>query len=99
MSTVDAHTFTIHDGKCQTLSAGQKLIISFLGKDRRADSVINAATSHNSVINVLCDTKKRLHGAIENKRHGMLTCGMVVLRDDARRSSACRSSPSRSSGH
>jgi hypothetical protein len=33
---------------------------------------------------VYCETLKNLYRAIQNKRHGMLICGVVLLHDNAR---------------
>jgi histone-lysine N-methyltransferase SETMAR len=38
---------------------------------------------HNNVIHLYCETRKKLHRVIQNKRHGMLTYGVVLLHDNA----------------
>jgi hypothetical protein len=63
----------------QTLSTGQKAESScFLGHKRNADCRIHATRDHNNVRSVLWNTGKLL-GAIQNKRHGMLTYSVLVV--------------------
>jgi hypothetical protein len=39
---------------------------------------------------VYCETLRKLHRAIQNKRHGMLTSGLVLLHDNAHPHTAAR---------
>jgi hypothetical protein len=55
----------------------------FLGEERSADSGIHATRDHNNVRSVLRKAKK-LHRDIRNKRRGMLTGGVVLLRESSR---------------
>jgi histone-lysine N-methyltransferase SETMAR len=67
----------------RALSACQKVDSNcFLGQERSADGGIHATKDHNNVTSVLQNTKK-LHRAIQNKRHGMLTFGVVLLHHNA----------------
>jgi hypothetical protein len=70
----------------QTLSACQKADDNcFLGQERSADGEIHATRNHSNVGNVLRNTEKNCVGpAIQNKKCGMLTSGVVVLHDNAR---------------
>jgi hypothetical protein len=81
---VDAHKFTKKPKKFkQTLSACHKADGNcFLGEERSADGGIHATNDHNNVRSTLRNNKK-LRRAIQNKRRGMLTCGVhVLLLDD-----------------
>jgi histone-lysine N-methyltransferase SETMAR len=53
-----------------------------MGKERSVDSGICATRDQNNVKSVLRNTKK-LRMAIQNKRRGMLTSGIVLLLDNA----------------
>jgi hypothetical protein len=53
------------------------------GQERSAGGGIHATRNHNNVISILLNTKK-LCRAIQNKRYGMLTYGVVLLHDNAR---------------
>jgi hypothetical protein len=57
----------------------------FLGHDRNADRGSHATWYHNNIRSVLQNTpkKKQLCMASENKRHGMLITGVVLLHDNA----------------
>jgi hypothetical protein len=61
----------------------------FLGQGRSADGGIHAKMDDNNVTSVLRNTKK-LHRAIQSKRRGMLTHGVVLLCDNARSHTAAR---------
>jgi hypothetical protein len=66
----------------QTVSACQKADGNcFLGQERSADGGIHATRDHN-VRSVLRNAKK-LHRAIQKKRCGMMTSGVVFLHDSA----------------
>jgi hypothetical protein len=49
----------------------------FLGQERIADGGIRATRDHNNVRSVLRNNKK-LRGAIQNKKRGILTSGVVL---------------------
>jgi hypothetical protein len=78
---VVAHTFTKQTKKFKKLSSRNLMPSVFW--DRSADGGIHATRDHNNVTNVLQNTKK-WHRAIQNKRHGMLTPGVVLLHDNVR---------------
>jgi hypothetical protein len=61
----------------------------FLGQERSADGGIHATRDHNNFSSVLRNTKN-LGSAIQNKRRGMLTYGVVLLHDNARPYTAAR---------
>jgi hypothetical protein len=72
------------------LSACQKADGScFLRQERNTDGGIYATRDHNVVTSVLQNTKK-LHRAIQNKRRGMLTHGVVLLHDNVHPHTAAR---------
>jgi histone-lysine N-methyltransferase SETMAR len=70
----------------QTLSVCQKADgNSFLGQEGSADGGIHATRKVNNIRSVLRNTKKKnVHTVIQNKRHGMLTFGVVLLHDNVR---------------
>jgi histone-lysine N-methyltransferase SETMAR len=70
----------------QTLFACQKAGQLFWS----ADDGIHATRDHNNVRLVLRNAKKKLRMAIRNKRHGMLTYGVVLFHDNARPHTAAR---------
>jgi hypothetical protein len=62
-----------------------------LGQKRSADGGIHATRDHSNIRSVLRNTMK-LHRAVQNKRHGVLTSGvlLVLLHDNAcSRTAAC----------
>jgi hypothetical protein len=63
-----------------------------MGHERSADGGIHATRDYNNVINVLQNTKK-LRRAIQNKRCGMMTSGVVLIHDNARPHTAARTRP------
>jgi hypothetical protein len=69
----------------QTLSACEKADKNcYLGHGRSADGGIHATRDHNNVSCALRNTKKNCVGpAIQNKRRGMLTYGIILLHDNA----------------
>jgi hypothetical protein len=80
---MDADTFTKQAEKVLTNVVCQKADDScFLGQERSADGGIHAARDHSNVRSVQRNTKE-LCRAIQNKRRGMLTYGVVFLHDSA----------------
>jgi hypothetical protein len=78
------HTYSPNKAKKfrQTLSACQKAEGScFLGQDRSADGGVHATRDHINVRNVVQNNKKK-YRAIQRKRRGMLTYGVILLHDD-----------------
>jgi hypothetical protein len=61
----------------------------FRGQERSADGGNHATRDHNNVRSVLRNTKK-VNRAIQNKRCGMLTYGVVLLHDSTRSHTAAR---------
>jgi hypothetical protein len=55
-----------------------------LVQERSADGGIHATRDHSNVRSVLRNTKKNLCRAIQNKRHGMLTYGLMLLHGNDR---------------
>jgi hypothetical protein len=79
---VDAHTFTKQAEKVSTNVCQKADGNCFLGQERRADGGIHEIGDYN-ISSVLKSTKKSCMGpAIRNKRHGMLTYGVVFLHDN-----------------
>jgi hypothetical protein len=79
---VDAHTFTNQAQKKfkQALSA-IKLMANIFWDKRIANGEIHATRDHKDVRSILQNTKK-LCIAIQNKRHGTLPSGVVLLHDN-----------------
>jgi hypothetical protein len=52
--------------------------------DRKGVLMVEFMQQRATIVSeVCCETpKKELHRAIQNKRHGMLTCGVVLLHDN-----------------
>jgi hypothetical protein len=76
---VDAHTFTKQAAKVQTNAVCWKAGGNcFLGQEMSADGGIHTMDDNN-VRSVLRNTKRKLGGAIQNKRHGV-----VLLHENAR---------------
>jgi hypothetical protein len=87
------HTYSPHKPKTfKQTSASQKADGNcFLEQDRSTDDGINATKDHSNVRSALQNTKKNYVGsAIQNKRHVMLTSGVVFLHDNARPHTAAR---------
>jgi transposase len=84
------HTHSLNKSKeFKQTSACQKADDNcFLGQERSVDGGIHATRDHN-VTSILQNTKKMLW-AIQNKRRGMLTYGVVLLHDNARPHTAAR---------
>jgi hypothetical protein len=61
----------------------------FLGQKRSSDGGIHASRDHNNVRNVLRNTKIT-RKAIQNKRRGMMTSGLVLLHDNSHPHTAAR---------
>jgi hypothetical protein len=75
---VNVHTFT-RDEKAQTNVVCHKADGNCsLGWERSAAGGIHATRGHDNIRSMLRNTKK-LHRVIENKRHGMLISGVLVL--------------------
>jgi hypothetical protein len=53
-----------------------------MGQERSADGGIHATREQNGR-RILQNTIKKLHRAIQNKRHGMLTYSVMLLHDNA----------------
>jgi hypothetical protein len=82
---VDAQTFIKQAKKVQTNVVCQKADDNcFLGQERSADGEIHSTRNHNNITSVLRNIKKKLCGAIQNKRCGMLTSGVVLIHDNVR---------------
>jgi hypothetical protein len=51
--------------------------------DRKGALVVEFMQQGTTITSeVYCETLKKLHRAIQNKRHGMLTSGVVLLHDN-----------------
>jgi hypothetical protein len=81
------HTYSPKKLK-QTLSA-RKLMAAVFWHRRSTDGEIHATRNRNNLRSVLRNTKK-LRRNIQNKIHGMLTGGVVLLHDNARPHTAAR---------
>jgi hypothetical protein len=73
----------------QKLSARKRMVTVFWGRKEVLMVEFMQQETYNNVINVLRNTKK-LRRAIQNKRYGMLTFGVVVLYGSARPHTAAR---------
>jgi histone-lysine N-methyltransferase SETMAR len=82
---VDAHTFTKQAENKRCLPARKLMVAAFW--DRKGVLMVEFKQQGTTVTSeVHCETlkKKKLLRAIQNKRHGMLTFGVVLLYDNAR---------------
>jgi hypothetical protein len=81
---VDAHTFTKKPRKFkQTLSARKLLATVFW--DTKGVLLVDFMPQGTTITSeVYCETLKKLQRAIQNKRRGMLTSGVVLLHDNMR---------------
>jgi histone-lysine N-methyltransferase SETMAR len=67
----------------QTFSARKLMVTDF--RDRKRVMVVEFMQQRTTVTTeVYCETLKKLHMAIQNKRRGMLTSGLVLIHDNER---------------
>jgi hypothetical protein len=87
---VDAHSPNNSENFKQNLSACQKADDNcFLGQEMSAHGGIRGITDNKNIRNLLRNIKT-LPSAIRNKRHGILTSGVVFFQNNARPHTAAR---------
>jgi hypothetical protein len=71
----------IHQTSWKSLNKCRLPAIKLMGQERSADGGIHGTRDHNNIISILWNAKK-MHRAIQNKRCGMPTSGVVLLHDN-----------------
>jgi hypothetical protein len=70
----------------QMLSA--RKLMATLFWDRKEVLMVEFIQGTTIMSEVCCKTLRKVHGAIQNKRYGMLTCGEVLLHDNVHQHTA-----------